>query len=231
MPDNHKPYPKNVVGDFYVEDGCCITCLVPEFYAPSLMGFDENESHCFVAKQPTNQNEVYQIIKATWAAEVQCIRYAGQNPQIISRLAEAGVADVCDQKQLIQNINLLLRNHATFEYPEIQSELEVAHQFREYILRQTTEYLHYKASKITSDKLGVTFAFSWYENNYYSVWFNRIRSNKWHVFHSFDYEKIGSTSISLTIDEWLRNNIKIADIKWFTNTAWNKSIEWQETPI
>jgi hypothetical protein len=232
MSDKPKPYPKNVEGDFYVEDGCCITCLVPEFYAPTLMGFDETDSHCFVAKQPTNENEVYQVIKATWAAEVQCIRYGGQNPQILRRLAEAELADCCDQKHLIQQIKPLLRNHTTFEYPEIQSELEIANQFREYVLMQSTEYLHYKASKITSNKSGVTFAFSWYEENYYSVWFNRIQLlNTWHIFHSPNDEKIGSRGISVTIDEWLRSNKTVANIKWYTDTAWNKSFEWQETPI
>ena len=232
MSDKPKPYPKNVEGDFYVEDGCCMTCMVPEVHAPTLMGFDEANTHCFIAKQPTNEDEVYQAIKATWAAEVQCIRYAGENLQILRRIAEAGVADSCDNKYLIREIKPLLRNHTTFEYPEIQSELEIANQFKEFILRKSTEYLHYKATKITSDKSGVTFALSWYEDNYYSVWFNRIgASDTWHIFHSPDYEKIGSRELSLMIDEWISSNKKLANIKWFTNTGWNKSSEWQETPI
>ncbi|HEY0051751.1 MAG TPA: hypothetical protein VGB68_20810, partial [Pyrinomonadaceae bacterium] len=69
MPDKHKPYPRNIEGDFYVADGCCMTCMVTEVCAPDLMGFDETENHCFVAKQPANENEVYQAIKATWSAE------------------------------------------------------------------------------------------------------------------------------------------------------------------
>jgi hypothetical protein len=232
MSDKPKPYPKNVEGDFYVEDGCCITCLVPEFYAPSLMAFDETDSHCFVAKQPTNEDELYQAIKATWAAEIQCIRYGGQNPQILRRLIEAELVDCCDQKHLIGKIEPLLRNHTTFENPEIQSELEIASQFREYILMQSTEYLHYKASKIVTDKLGITFAFSWYEETYYSVWFNRIQStNSWHIFHSPNNKKIGSRGISVTIDEWLRSTKTVVNIKWYTDTGWNKSFGWLETPI
>ena len=45
------------------------------------------------------------------------------------------------------------------------------------------------------------------------------------------YEKIGSRGVSLMIDEWLRSDKKLANIKWYTNTSWNKSFEWQETPI
>lgn len=233
MTGKPKAYPQNVAGDFYVEDGCCMTCMVTEIYAPNLMGFDESNGHCFVAKQPTNENELYQAIKATWAAEVQCVRYSGQNPHILKRLAEAGVAESCDQKHLTQKIKPILRNHVTFKCPQIQSELEIANQYKEYVLSQNTEYLHYKTSKIASGKSGAIFSFSWYENNYYSVGFNWIElTDTWHIGHSTDYEKVGSRSVSLTIDDWLRSNEKVTNIKWYTNTAWNKSlIEWLETPI
>jgi hypothetical protein len=233
MSHKHKPYSKNVEGDFYVEDGCCMTCMVTEIHAPNLMGFDEIENHCFVAKQPTDESEVFQAIKATWAAEVDCLRYRGQNPNILRRLAEAGASDSCDHKTLIQGIKPLLRSHVTFECAQIQSELETANQFKEYILNQNTEYLRYRVSKITSDNSGVTFSFSWYENDYYSVRFKKTElKDTWHIFHSLDYEKIGSRSVSLMIDEWLRNNKKANNIKWYSNTAWNKTLrEGQETPF
>lgn len=232
MSGKYKSYSKNVQGDFYVEDGCCITCMVTEVHAPNLIGFDESENHCFVAKQPTNENEVYQAIKATWAAEVDCLRYKGQNPRILRRLAEVGASDSCDHKTLTLGIKPLLRNHVTFEHSPILSELEIANQCREFIFSRSTEYLHYKASRVTNGKSGVTFAFSWYKGNNYSVWFNRIKATGiWHIFHSPEYEEVGSKSVSLIIDEWLRGNKQVANIKWYTNTSWNKSFEWQETPF
>ena len=33
-------YTKNVAGDFYVEDGCCITCGVPTGIAPDIFEYD-----------------------------------------------------------------------------------------------------------------------------------------------------------------------------------------------
>ena len=233
MSEKLKPYPKNVEGDFYVEDGCCITCMTPEFYAPNLMGFDEEVAHCFVTKQPTTENEVYQLIKATWAAEVGCIRYGGQNSQILRRLAEAGVPESCDQQYLVEEIKPLLRNHVIFAYAQMQYELELAEQFKEYLLHQNTEHLHYKITKIVEDKSGIAFSFSWFEENYYSIWFTRIASlNAWHIFHSPDFEAVGSKGVSLQIDEWLRGNENVFNIKWYSNKAWNNYLlEWQETPI
>ena len=153
---SHKPksHPKNVEGDFYVEDGCCTGCMVPEYYAPNLVAFDESDFHCFIARQPHDDSELYQAIKVTWASEVECIRYSGKDPQILRRLAEAGVADCCDQKHLIQDIEPLLRNHVTFENSGIKSELVLAEQFKEYVSSRSTEHLRYKVSKISHDKLG-----------------------------------------------------------------------------
>ncbi len=233
MVDKRKSYPKNAPGDFYVEDGCCMTCMVPEIYAPNLMGFDESNTHCFVNKQPTDEREVYQIIKAAWAAEVGCIRYGGRDRQVLRRLAEAGVSESCDNKALVRAITPLLRNHVTFECSETLSETEIAGRFKEYILSQNAVSNRYKASKITKDKSGATFSFCWYENDYYPVWFNRIESSSvWHIFHSPEYERLGSRSISLLIDEWLGDCEIFKAVKWRTNRAWNESlIEWQKTPI
>jgi hypothetical protein len=75
MSDKNKPHPRNAPGDFYVEDGCCTTCDVPFYYAPDLFKYDNTETHCFVSKQPANEAENYQIIKALWASELECIRY------------------------------------------------------------------------------------------------------------------------------------------------------------
>lgn len=233
MKDKPKPYYKNVSGDFYVEDGCCITCMVPEFYAPDLMSFDESNAHCFVAKQPTNENEIYQAIKATWAAEVGCIRYGGLDTEILRRLAEAGMSERCDEKEFIKKIKPILRNYVAFECSEIKSARELAQQAKDYILSQNNEYIQHKVSKIKPDKSGVTFSFSWYENKFYPLWFNKIDSiNTWYIFHSPEYEEIGSRAISLQIDEWLRSDKKFTDIKWFTSRTWNRSLtEWQSNPF
>lgn len=148
-------------------------------------------------------------------------------------MAEAGVSDSCDKRHLVRGITPLLRNHVTFEYPQIQSELELADQFKKYILSQNAVYDRYKASKITRDKSGVTFSFCWYENKYYAVWFNRIElANTWHIFHSPEHEDLGSKSVSLMIDEWLKSNKNFTIIKWYTHRVWKKFLsEWQETPI
>ncbi len=41
------PFPKNVPGDFYVEDGCCTSCGMPTTEAPELFAYAP-DGHCYV---------------------------------------------------------------------------------------------------------------------------------------------------------------------------------------
>jgi hypothetical protein len=88
----------NVVGDFYVEDGCCTMCGVPyENEAPELFGVD-GEEHCFVKKQPANPVELERMLNAIKGAELKCIRYAGRDAKILEDLKAANEVDVCDHR-------------------------------------------------------------------------------------------------------------------------------------
>ena len=233
MSEKSKSYPRNAPGDFYVEDSCCTACDVPFYYAPDLFKYDETELHCFVAKQPTDDQEIYQMIMAVWAAELQCIRYQGDNPQILRRLAEASVPEVCDQQQFVRGIAPLLRNHVTFTDSRSQSEEEIATLLKDYILSRNSVYDRYRATPIKTAQEGATFSFYWYENNYHEVWCNELsQAGDWHVFHSPTAGEPASYGISQTIDEWLRSDQRFTNLKWFSNQAWKKSqTDWQETPI
>jgi hypothetical protein len=94
-------YVKNVAGDFYVEDGCCITCGIPTVIAPDIFRFDDeventNDSQCYVYRQPKTADEINRTLEAIGSAEAECIRYRGVEHEILRRIVEAGVESVCD---------------------------------------------------------------------------------------------------------------------------------------
>ena len=91
-------YRLNVLGDFYVEDGCCTLCAMPFSEAPGLFGSIESdtESHCFVQKQPSNDEELDQMVSAIQCAELKCIRYKGTNRATQERLVQLNEGDICD---------------------------------------------------------------------------------------------------------------------------------------
>lgn len=88
-------------GDFYVADRQCLLCMNPLHAAPELMGyFDAPEgpagSTCFFARQPSTAAEVDTAIRAIETACCGALRYGGNDPTILGKLAALGLADRCD---------------------------------------------------------------------------------------------------------------------------------------
>jgi hypothetical protein len=91
-----KRHPANMSGDFYVEDGVCITCLAPEQEAPELLGMHP-EGHCSFKKQPSTPEEIERAIEAVRVSCVAGLRYGGNNPEILRRLVANGDKTQCDR--------------------------------------------------------------------------------------------------------------------------------------
>lgn len=90
-------HPMNASGPFYVENGICLMCGVLDIVAPDLIGYmDEEYSHCYFKKQPKTPEELERAIKAIDYSEVQGLRYAGNDPDILNKLIERGCKDCCD---------------------------------------------------------------------------------------------------------------------------------------
>jgi hypothetical protein len=75
-------------GDFYVEDGCCTSCGVPQSIAPELVGWtgEKNLPSCYWIRQPESPEEVDRAINIIHAQELGCHRYSGADPAILERL-------------------------------------------------------------------------------------------------------------------------------------------------
>src|SRR5947208_13228472 len=89
-------------------------CGAPEVEADGLMSHDAT-GHCFFVLQPSSTNEVDSAIRATWASCCGAIRYNGDDPVILTRLAELGEASLCDQ-HVSSSIKTISRNQVRFEY-------------------------------------------------------------------------------------------------------------------
>jgi hypothetical protein len=95
-PNQRERYALNAKGDFYVENGICLCCMIPEIEAAELMGFDHEAMHCYFKQQPLTPAELEHAIAAVAASDIQGLRYAGSDEYILSRLVDLGAADCCD---------------------------------------------------------------------------------------------------------------------------------------
>ena len=79
--------PESARGDFYAEEGCCLSCGVPQAVAPDLVGWtDSDSSQCYWIKQPGTPPELERALAVFDGQEVGCHRYAGRDPEIQFRV-------------------------------------------------------------------------------------------------------------------------------------------------
>ena len=92
MTHDVKPHPLNVIGDFYVEDGCCTTCDVPQTEAPDLFGMtSEPYYHCYVKRQPESEAErLPNAVGHCLCRIAVAFTYRGNDPAIISSSVRDG---------------------------------------------------------------------------------------------------------------------------------------------
>ena|ERR1700740_1150905 len=75
-------------GNFYVQQGCCLSCGVPQSVAPTLVGWrdTENSTECYWIRQPRTAEQLEQAIRIIHEQELDCHRYAGTDPKVIRKL-------------------------------------------------------------------------------------------------------------------------------------------------
>jgi hypothetical protein len=225
-----RPHAMNVAGPFYVVDGCCTACDVPFEEAPGLFAYDD-KSHCYVKRQPGTKQEVNQMLRAVGASEVECIRYGGKDHEIIRRLAELGQPYLCDIAPPA-TIQLVFRNVVTFDAASSQAKsmtpANLARTFQEYSLRQGPPL---RFTPTVEDNLAAEFSFAWFEDNFHPIEFRSINlpDCRWLIQHS-PVEKLGSRSVSYQLDDWLKNDDRFCNIRWYSQDQWHGSRQWQETP-
>ena len=218
-------HPANCAGDFYVEQGCCITCGVPLDEAPGTFAWAEvaGDRSCVVVRQPQTPTEIYQTLSAMHSAEVDCIRYRGNDPAISRRIAEMGYAASCDLAPPA-DAKLLIRSHASF-WPAGSAVTEGASQwaaaFRHYFLQHVSAYSDIGAKAVSWDRKQATARISWHQGIYHAVEFNRLADGSGILVTLPGLERQGADiGLSRFVEKWFRTDGRFQDIRWFSAEQW-----------
>lgn len=170
------------------------------------------------------------MIRVVWSAELQCVRYRGNEPAVLRRLAEMDLRDVCDVEPPV-HIRPLIRNHVLFtdsKGTRLTSKQLLDH-FIAYLDTQRSEYLNYKIKGIKTSTLHSSFEFAWYEKSFHPVRFNEIpkSSNEWHVEYPLRKD-LGDRGVGNVISAWLQAySDRFIDIRWYTDDEWRNGGPWQ----
>lgn len=220
-----RPHPKNVTGPFYVEYGCCTACDVPMQEAPNHFAYD-SDNHCYVCQQPNNASDTTDMIGTAWMAELRCIRYRGDDPDILRRFAELGLREICDV-QPPHHISPVIRNHVEFSLignTELATPQQLAAHFVDHLISKNNEWQQFKTKPIQASTHSASLAFSWYEDDFHVVTFAADPGSnaKWHVEHS--PADPSAHGVGNTVSDWLsRFPATFANICWYTESDWNGS--------
>ena len=230
-----KPYPLNVEGPFYVEDGCCTSCGIPEGTAPGLFAWS-GDGHCFVARQPENPAELEGMVEVVNCAELDCIRYRGADPSILRRLVENGDGDKIDVP-VPPEWRPFVRNTVTFApRPEFAAGANLVEDFVGHLAElnhdrpEPYRYRWRRAWLRPGWGIDQTarIAICWFGNTYH--WMNFVIDRGgavvWH--HRRDNHGRG---LSRLIHGWVKARPQFAELRWFTADERKAGGEGRRTPF
>ena len=205
---NRARYRLNVIGPFYVEDGCCTACGVPDSIAPELFG--GSEDHCYVKRQPQTPDEVDAMVHVMVSQELGCIRYAGSEEMLLYRLAENGEGDQCDAA-LPRGARELRRDHVVF----VAKPADEPWTPRRLLERLAVFAVRWNKTAISDDGATATFSVSWFQENYHRI--EALASNRpgeWLIRHH------GPPRLGDTLHEWLTQDWYFESVQWQTEGGW-----------
>jgi hypothetical protein len=215
-------HPQNTDGPFYVVNGECIGCGAPESEAGELISHD-NSGHCFFIRQPATSDEVDDAIRALWSSCCGSLRYAGEDHAILSRIAELGEGDSCDER-LWPRPARVVRSRVIFEYRGGGNTAEA----------NIKEIIGLIAGRLQnrSDTRCDSFEFADGESSFRFVWnfensiVFRVRQRsecKWLV--RLEENEIAKTGTAVMLDKILRSTSIFAGIAWFTEEEIERDIQ------
>jgi hypothetical protein len=212
---NRRPHALNVVGPFYVEDGCCTACGVP-WAAPGMFGRDIRD-HCYVRRQPETHAELDVMIRVLASQELNCIRYKGDDEGVIQRLVNTGMEAQSDTPPP-DHLRRMMRTCVTFVAIEksqpwtrrdIEARLAAALASPNFVSREADGALEV----------------AWYQGDFHRIEIGRdLAPGRWVLQH------FAPPLFSYSLHDWLEADEMFVDIRWQTETEWASGGAWLRTP-
>jgi hypothetical protein len=173
------------------------------------------------------------MLHVVWAAELQCIRYRGNEPTVLRRFAEMELRDVCDIDPP-PGVRAIIRNHVRFtdSSASVVKSSQLLNDFIAHLKTLCNEYVNYRTRRIKTSKRSSSLEFTWYEKHFHPVIFAEVpeSSNDWHI----EYPLIGDfgdRGVGVRIFEWLQfNNDRFTNIRWYTDDDWRNVEPSLSTP-
>lgn len=221
-----KVHSENAPGPFYVEEGCCLSCGVPIDVAPQNFDWARDGSHCIVKCQPETPGELDGVIVAICRAEVDCIRYRGDDREIARRIAESGHGDSCDTPLAGTRAKLRSRVVFTSSRPDDSPEA-LAERLRASLADSDWTWTDVKPIRFWDP---ATVVYAWDKGLFRRAHYNKIRfeaargTDRFRASLRHGYPGAG-VGLALSIHDWLMNTERVGDAHWYAADE-----DWESKP-
>jgi len=205
-------YPFNK-GDFYINNGDCISCGAPQAEAPDLIEHGKEDGHCYFKKQPQTEKELDQAISALMVSCINALRYGGTEEKILKRLYENGLADLCDHLPQ-EKYHVVIRDRVSLNFDGSIDELAdlLIQKFVSIGPHITLEKMTYDGSRHfsfikrwTGGSRGLIYSCSKEDDDSYTL---QITLKKGKINEGM----IGAAAL---LHDFLKKDDRITNIKWF----------------
>jgi hypothetical protein len=207
---------KNAAGPFYVEDGCCTKCGVPDAIAPDLFEYDRTPQ-CYVRRQPESADELERMLTVVWSQELGCIRYRGSDERILQRLADAGAMEACDFPA--KGIEPVFRNIVRF----------AVHDDRPVSLRDFAADLQRRQPHARIRTRGwrrSSLSIAWYEDHFHKLTLERADGSRTRRV----IRQEGPLGLSIWLHQWLSETLRAEDVRWFSAAEVSRGSDGEDRP-
>jgi hypothetical protein len=184
-----------------------------------MFGWTDDETHCFVRRQPENADEIDGAVRALWSSEVDCIRYRGTDPALLKRIAELGGADRCDVDQGRVRMRIRDRVLLRSRLGEADSATALADRFRSYLAEADRPWPYRlrprrrwrPARVIFSWDSGITG-----KGHFNSVTFAVCGEGKGRFLARLAAWSPAATGLALLVHDWLKEAEAAEEVRWFS---------------
>lgn len=185
----------------------------------------DGDGHCFFARQPTTEDETSAAIRSVWASCCGAVRYGGDDPHVLIRLAELGNSSQCD-RQAPAGHSQIARDWARFEYSASPGALS-----KRASLRRIIDEIAESMGRLSGSEC---FQFRcWFNEASFRLRWGKVGSESGHtvrfsvVHESADQwllrisgNEVAHTAFAIQLDKALHDKAEFRSIRWFDTNDW-----------
>lgn len=163
------------------------------------------------------------MLDAMISSDLDCLRYGGNDPDIVDRIAIIGHSDLLDLPPRLHG-GSSVRSYATFTAEGLPFSIRastLANRFIRQYTPDTSRWHKRKANIVISNHTRAIIRLTWFGAIHHTVIIMKISPEQWLAVTSPHPKHVQAwRGLSRLLDAWLRSDRGLQNVSWFTTLEW-----------